>query len=91
MAYSLSPFDQLCFDGRMAMTMTKRELAKMIGTSPLEVSRIERGEKEPSAHYVVLVMGILGLDQLEVEAALSTPESPYKLTRIAQPQYGAQQ
>ncbi|TIM09613.1 helix-turn-helix domain-containing protein [Mesorhizobium muleiense] len=88
--YRTTPFGQLCSEGRTAMTMTRPELAKLVGTSPLDISRIERGEKTPSAHYVILVMDILGLDRTEVEIALSMQDPTYKLTRVSQSRYGAQ-
>jgi transcriptional regulator with XRE-family HTH domain len=87
----LTPFGQICVDGRMRMTMTRPELAKLVNCSPAQISRIESGQIEPPAHYVVLVTQILGLDLAEVEATLATPESPFRLTRITQPRYGSQQ
>lgn len=87
--YCLTPFGRLCSEGRSAMTMTRPELAKLVGTSPLDISRIERGEKSPPAHYVLLVMDILELDKTEVELALAEQDPTYKITRVTQPRYGA--
>ncbi|WP_210239055.1 helix-turn-helix transcriptional regulator [Mesorhizobium sp. 8] len=75
----------------MAMTMTRPELAKLVGTTPLDIARIERGEKEPSAHYVLLVISILSLDKDDVEVALAAQYPAYRLTRVTQPRYGSQQ
>ena len=71
--------------------MTLPEMAKLVGTSPLDVSRIERGEKPAPAHYVLLVMELLGLNKADVEMALAAQDSTYKLTRVTQPRYGSQQ
>ena len=86
--YQLTPFGRLCTEGRMAMTMTRPEMAKLVNTSPRDISLIESGQKIPPAHYVVLVMGILGLDLEDVEAALAVQDPTYKLTRTSQPRYG---
>jgi DNA-binding XRE family transcriptional regulator len=86
---ALTPFGRLCVEGRSRMTMTRPELAKLVGTSPKDISDIETGRKEPSAHYVSLVSGILGLDVEEVEIALSSTAGSYRLTRTSQPKYGA--
>jgi transcriptional regulator with XRE-family HTH domain len=86
---TLTQFGKLCFDARIRLTMTRPELAKMVGTSPKDISDIETGKKPEPAHYVALVTGILGLDTFDVELALSGTDSQYKLTRIAQPKYGA--
>ncbi|WP_143748330.1 helix-turn-helix domain-containing protein [Mesorhizobium carmichaelinearum] len=86
--YKLTPFGRLCTEGRTAMTMTRPEMAKLVNTSPRDISLIETGQKTPPAHYVVLVMGILGLDLEEVEAALAAQDPTYKLTRVPQPRYG---
>jgi len=71
------------------MTMTRPELARHMNTTPKEISDIETGKKEPTAHYVTLVTGLLGLNLEDVEISLSVPTDPYKLTRISQPKYGS--
>lgn len=86
--YELTPFGRLCTEGRTAMTMTRPEMAKLVNTSPRDISAMECGQKIPPAHYVVLVMGILGLDLDEVEAALAIQDPTYKLSRTSQPRYG---
>jgi transcriptional regulator with XRE-family HTH domain len=85
----LTPFGQLCSAARNHMTMTRPELARHLNTTPKEISDIETGKKEPSAHYITLVAGVLGLDLEEVEISLSTPNGHYQLTRITQPKYGS--
>lgn len=88
---TITPFGQLCWDGRMRMTMTRPELAKLVNCSPSMISAIEDGTMPPPAHYVVLVTQILGLDLAEVESTLATRDSPFRLTRTTQPRYGSQQ
>lgn len=72
------------------MTMTMREMARLVGTSPLEVSQIEQGKKDVPAHYIVLVMQVLGLDLDDVEEALAQMGAAHKLTRIQPSRYGSQ-
>ncbi|MES0136545.1 helix-turn-helix domain-containing protein [Mesorhizobium sp. M0016] len=86
--YQLTPFGQQCTEGRTAMTMTRPEMAKLVNTSPRDISLMESGQKIPPAHYVVLAMGVLGLDLEEVEAALAAQDPTYRLTRVSQPRYG---
>ena len=90
-AYKLTAFGQLCADRRVVLTMTRPELAKLVGTTPTDISLIERGEKEPPAHYVLLIIEVLRLEQAEVEFALAAQGSTYRLTRVTQPRYGSQQ
>ena len=88
MSEVLTPFGKLCFEARRGMTMTRPELARLVDTSPKDISDIETGKKAVPAHYVALVTGILGLDTLDVELALGACDSNYKLVRIQQPKYG---
>jgi transcriptional regulator with XRE-family HTH domain len=74
----------------MAMTMTMREMARHVGASPLEVSQIEQGKKDAPAHYIILVMQVLGLDLDDVEIALAQMDEAHKLTRILPSRYGSQ-
>lgn len=90
-SYHLTPFGQLCFEGRQALGMTRPELAKQVHTTPLDISQIESGTKRPPALYVLLVMQVLHLDKTEVELALAKQDPTYQLTRIGPPKYGAQQ
>lgn len=85
----LTPFGKLCADARTHLTMTRPELARHVNTTPRDISDIELGKKPVPALYASLVTGILGLDPVDVEMALSTPDSPYRLTRITQPKYGS--
>lgn len=89
MSDMITPFGKLCSDGRAYMTMTRPELAKLINTTPKDISDIETGKKEPSGLYVSLVAGILGLDLQELEMSLSTADSQYRFTRVTQSNYGA--
>lgn len=88
--YSLTPFGKLCKSGRIALGMTMREMAKLVGSSPLEVSQIEQGKQEGPAHYIILVMQVLGLDLEDVELALAEMDQVHKLTRIGPSKYGSQ-
>lgn len=89
-SFSLTPFGALCKRGRIALTMTMREMAKQVGASPLEVSQIEQGKRDVPPHYIVLVMQVLGLDLEDVEIALAQMDEAHKLTRILPTRYGSQ-
>ncbi len=86
----VTPFGRLCEHARGVMAMTRFELAKLVNTSPTDISDIELGKKEPPATYVKLVIEILGMDPDEVYMTLEESSSTYRLMRIAQPKYGSQ-
>lgn len=88
--YSLTPFGLLSKNGRIALGMTMREMAKLVGSSPLEVSQIEQGKKDIPAHYIILVMQVLGLDLEDVELALANMDQAHKITRVGPSKYGSQ-
>jgi transcriptional regulator with XRE-family HTH domain len=89
-SFALTPFGNLCKQGRVALGMTMREMAKLVGASPLTVSQIEQGKIALPAHYAVLVMQVLGLDTDDVEAALAQTDPTYQLNRTSPSKYGSQ-
>ena len=85
----LTNFGKLCREARTRMTMTRPEMAKLLGAEVKQVSDIETGKITPTAHYVSLVTMVLGLSVDEVEISLNLDGSPFKLSRANQPRYGA--
>ena len=59
-------------------TMTRPEMAKLLGRTAKEVNDIEIGRKFPPDDYVKAVTGLLALDSMLVAKALShTREQTY--------------
>lgn len=83
-------FGRLCQEGRTRLTMTKFELARLVGTSPTDVTAIETGRKDPPSTYVKLVTELLGLEPEEVQFALERTPSSYEKTPPSNPKYGSQ-
>ena len=63
---------------RIRVPLTLQELADMSGTSPSHLGRIERGERNPSAHVLRRIARPLGFneDELFTLAGLLSPQSP---------------
>ena len=76
--YELTEFGKLCQRGRVRMgSMTRPELARKLGVTPMKISEIERGSVRPTDEYVCKVTGILGLSTEEVRASLQASELQY--------------
>lgn len=65
---------------RISLSLTKQELAAKSGVSATYLSRIERGERFPSASILRKVAGPLGLDEyhLFVSAGYMSPDKEGK-------------
>lgn len=70
--YLLTEFGELCRNGRARMgTMTRPEMAKLLGLTAKTVNDIEIGRKYPTEDYVKAVTGLLALDPILVDKSLS--------------------
>jgi transcriptional regulator with XRE-family HTH domain len=59
---------------RRSLSMSLGECARAALTTPVELSKIERGAKAPTDDEVLLIGKVLGLDASEVRTSLPSPE-----------------
>lgn len=64
---------------REARGLLIREVAAGLGIDPSLLSRIERGEKSPTRQQVVMLAGILGVDERELLVAYLSDKVVYEL------------
>lgn len=50
-----------------------RDVAKLLGASPIHISDIETGKRVPSQELVVKIAGVYGIREAELRAAYSRP------------------
>jgi len=75
---SVENLGRIIKEQRIRVPLTLRELADMSGTSPSHLGRIERGERNPSAHVLRKIAKPLGFDEDELFtlAGLLSPQTP---------------
>ena len=80
---SIENLGRIIKEQRIRVPLTLRELADMSGTSPSHLGRIERGERNPSAHVLRKIARPLGFneDELFTLAGLLSPQA----SAIAEP------
>lgn len=70
--YETCDFGNLCKTARARFEMTRPEMARKLGVSPITISEIESGKMPPPSGYVCAATGLLGLSTTDVKAALAS-------------------
>ena len=66
-------FGRACLDTRIALDVSREDLADRVGVTPSYIGRIERGESNPSMRLVESIADALGLD---IQPIIRTPTFP---------------
>ncbi len=60
------PFGQIVFEARKKQKISRYKLAQMVGRTPQQLAKIEKGENEPVISTIVGLAYALGLDPCEL-------------------------
>ena len=60
------PFGKIVFEARKRQNISRYKLAQMIGRTPQQLAKIEKGENEPVISTIIGLAQALGLDPCEL-------------------------
>ena len=86
---SVENLGRIIKEQRIRVPLTLRELADMSGTSPSHLGRIERGERNPSAHVLRKIAKPLGFDEDELLTLAGFRSSPAPAIAESSPGYSS--